>query len=248
MTTPLLSLAEVSLQIPMRPQPLVSDMSFAIKPQDFVVLLGSNGSGKSSLIKLMNRTLQPTAGNISLSGKQLQRYSNNEFAKKVMTVTQSSRDSLFVDMTVFENAQLWEMRTSENKLGRKQLREEVRDYLHVISPKLASSLDTPVTYLSGGEQQILTLALCLRHKPDVLLLDEHTSALDPKTSERTMQRTAAAVKELDLTCIMTTHNLDYAMQYGNRLLALADGKIVHQADYEAKDSLDRHELLELCYH
>jgi putative ABC transport system ATP-binding protein len=120
-------------------------------------------------------------------------------------------------------------------------------YLRGFNAKLGDALKSPLYNLSGGEQQILAFALYLCHQPELLLLDEHTSALDPKTAAKIMQFTANIIKEKKLTCIMTTHNLDFAVEYGNRVIALNEGNIVFDSQDNESQKIDRQLLLEKCY-
>ena len=212
-----------------------------INAGDFVVVLGGNGSGKSTLIKLINQTYQATTGDILLKQKSIRDYSAVQMRQEIVTLTQSINDSLFLDLTVEENALLIET------MNATPTRQSLPEYLATFHQKLATHLKTRVKQLSGGEQQILAFALYLRHKPDLLLLDEHTSALDPKKSDAVMQFTDEFIRKEKLTCLMTTHELKYALQYGNRLIALRDGQIVFDVRDEEKKSLTMMDLLEHCY-
>ena len=222
---------------------LIDNVSFSIKPRDFIVLLGSNGSGKSTLIKLLNRTYGLTAGEILFDHRPVNTISHQHFSKKVITLTQFVKDSLFFDLTVAENGKLIEESYHDHSLASRQ---DLKTYLKGFNPKLAKALHTPINHLSGGEQQILAFALYLCHQPDLLLLDEHTSALDPKIADTVMAFTAKIIHEKNLTCVMTTHNLEFALQYGNRVLALNHGQLVFQCD-KSQQPIDKHLLLEKCY-
>jgi putative ABC transport system ATP-binding protein len=229
---------------------IIKGISGNIAQGDFVVLLGGNGSGKSTLIKLLNRHYIPSKGNIEIDGTNINTYSRNEYEISVITLTQFVRESLFFDLTIAENAILVE--TSYNPSLRKQFKKksfltDLKSYLGEFNSKLANSLDQPLYNLSGGEQQILAFALYLKHQPKLLLLDEHTSALDPKTAAKVMSFTNKIIKEKNLTCIMTTHNLDFALEYGNRVLALSEGKVVYDSQENDEGRYERAFLLEKCY-
>jgi putative tryptophan/tyrosine transport system ATP-binding protein len=231
-------------------QTIIKDLSCHIQPQDFIVLLGGNGSGKSTLIKCLNRYNLPSKGTITFDDVNIHKLGASVFAKKVITLTQFVRESLFFDLTIAENAYVIEtaydseLRKQRNK---KLFREKLKSYLLHFNPTLANNLDEPLYNLSGGEQQILAFALYLQHQPEILLLDEHTSALDPKTADKVMKFTADIIKEKKLTCIMATHNLDFALEYGNRVIALNEGKIVYDSVGTDKASINRSTLLEKCY-
>lgn len=220
---------------------IIPDLSLSIYPGDFVVVLGGNGSGKSTLLKLFNKTYHHTSGNI---------YFNNKTIDGIVTITQSMSDSLFMEMSVEENAALIEcahLEAAGKSFRKKDLLLELPTYLSQFNPNLAISLKKPIKNLSGGEQQILAFALYLRRQPDLLLLDEHTSALDPKKSDQVMQLTQSFIEKRKLTCLMTTHQLDYALKYGNRLIAIREGKIVFDANAKEKQLLTMGDLLQYCY-
>lgn len=239
----MLRIKNVSFTVPNCEKSIVNDMTFEVHPEDFIILLGSNGSGKSSLLNLINRTYLPTGGSIELFDKFLHRYSYKTLTKKIITLTQNTNDNLFMDMTIAENAFLSELR-NKNK---SQCKSDFQEYLTQFHVGLAERINTPVNKLSGGERQILILALALRHQPDLVLLDEHTSALDPKTAAMIMKKTYQEIAKRGITCIMATHNLDFALQYGNRLLAINNGKIVHMVSAQNKPNLTKRDLLVDCY-
>ena len=226
---------------------IIKDIACKIKQHDFIVLLGSNGSGKSTLVKLLNRTYRLSSGSINLDNQNINKFPDTVYSKKVITLTQFVRESLFFDLTIEENALIIETAYTKKQFSRKKFCENLKSYLYDFNPKLADAAKSPLYNLSGGEQQILAFALYLRHQPELLLLDEHTSALDPKTAIKIMQFTADIINKKNLTCVMTTHNLDFAIQYGNRVLALNEGKIVFDSENCAGQQFDRHYLLEKCY-
>ncbi len=239
----------VSLRFPVADRPILQNINYAINYGDRVILLGSNGSGKSSLLKLLNRTYQPTSGKIFLKQKKLDNIPIHKFSQRVVTVTQDLRDSLFFNLTVLENCLLWETRFQKVsfKISKHEQRDFFDDYLVKFHAQLPKKLDVCVAALSGGERQSLVLALCLLHPPELLLLDEHTSALDPKIAANLISYTEKLLEEKSITCVLTTHNLDIALKYGNRLLALAEGQIRLQADGAEKTRLTQEEVLERCY-
>lgn len=219
---------------------IIHDFSAKIYPGDFVVILGGNGSGKSTLLKLLNRTYSLTSGAINFKNQSLKNYDVQSLRREIITITQFISDSIFLDLTIEENAVLIEP-------SNKHILKELPDYLASFNPKLAKVLKTRVKNLSGGEQQLLAFALYLRRQPDLLLLDEHTSALDPKKSEEVMALTDRIIREKAITCLMTTHELEYALKYGNRLLAIREGEIAFEAGGEQKTNLTMMDLLRHCY-
>jgi len=247
----LLELKQLNLSIPEQNRNLLDNINYQVYPKDFIIVLGSNGSGKSSLLKCINQTYQKTTGKILLNGKEISDYPQSTLAQDIVTLTQSTKDSLFMEMTIAENGLLWEMRMQTSppagSRNKKQAREKLQHYLAQFHQKLSQNLDISVAKLSGGEQQILVVALCLRYQPKLLLLDEHTSALDPKMEQVMMEQTYQFIKQQQVTCIMTTHRLDLALRYGNRLLSIDSGKIIYDVAAEQKQRLNRDKLLQHCY-
>jgi putative tryptophan/tyrosine transport system ATP-binding protein len=249
MKIPLLQIKNVSLTFEEHYRPILDNITTTIHKGEFVVILGGNGSGKSTLIKLMNKTYPLKNGSIFLDQKNLIDCDTNEFARSVVTLEQDPRSSLFYDLTVLENCILWETRFG-GKSFRFSNRVEKKIYgSHLLQyhPRLHERLNTAVRLLSGGEKQALLLALCIFHPPKLLLLDEHTSALDPHQAESIMSHTIKVINKYGITTLMTTHNLEHALKFGDRLLAIKEGKIVFDAENEHKRNLTKTDLLKFCY-
>lgn len=243
----LLDLKHVSLHIPAVEQAILDNISYHIAENDFIVVLGSNGSGKSSLLKVIDQRYHATSGKISFAGKSITRYSRQFLANKIITLTQNYHESLFTTLTVFENYFLVKHKKRFFSLNKNREREICTNYLKKFNENLINKLDTLVDKLSGGEKQALALALAVIYPPKILLLDEHTSALDPNTAKQLMRLTDEIIAQYQMTCIMTTHNLDIALNHGNRILALREGKIYQSIDGEQKKTLDQQALLAACY-
>lgn len=231
----LLHLENVSLK------PILKQINYRIEKDDFVILLGSNGSGKSTLLKLLHRQHTLDDGQIHFMGSPLVEHEAQDFSKNVSFLTQNCADSLFTSLTVYENFLLIKRDRATSACRNEQ--KQFQDYLLDFNPNLAKKLNAPITQLSGGEKQALTLALCLLHPPALLLLDEHTSALDPKTSEQIMQLTQTKIIEHNITCILTTHDLDIALRYGNRILMLHEGEVKKMFDREDKRTASKEMLV-----
>lgn len=245
----LCEIQNVSLHFPGADRPILDDIHYSIAAGDRIILLGGNGSGKSSLLKILNRTYQPTTGRIFLHQQDLKNIPMRDLTQQIVTVTQDLRDSLFYNLTVLENCLLWATRFQKIsfKMDTRQEKQFYAEYLTDFHHQLPKKMGVCVAALSGGERQSLVLALCLQHPPLLLLLDEHTSALDPKIAANLIHYTESLLAEKSITCVLTTHNLEIALKYGNRLLALSEGKIRLQADGAEKSSLTPEELLERCY-
>ncbi len=229
---------------------ILNDITTSILPGDFVVILGGNGSGKSTLLKLLNRTYYHTKGTIFFKNKPIDSYDFKSLRQEMVTLTQFISESIFADLTIEENALLIEssyLQAAKKSFCKKQLLAELPDYLSQFNPRLVKSLKTRVKYLSGGEQQMLAFALYLRQQPDLLLLDEPTSALDPKKADQVMEFVSTIIRQKQITCLMTTHQLNYALKYGNRLMAIRDGELVFEANASEKEKLSMADLLKYCY-
>lgn len=238
----MINLNHVSLHIKNGEKPILSDIHYHVKPQDFIILLGSNGSGKSSLLKLLDRRYTPTSGTIEIHNKPVMHYSNSVFRKKMKTLTQNYNEAVFNSLTVLENYLL----IKKSHATRKE-KSFFESYIHHFNPNLSTKRDQLVEKLSGGEKQALALALLMLTPPEILLLDEHTSALDPKTGDQLMRLTCHLIKEHQITCILATHDLEIALQYGNRILALRLAEIHQELNDDQKNKLSRQMLLETCY-
>lgn len=218
---------------------ILNKINYEVNEQDFIILLGSNGSGKSTFLKLIDGRLAAPKNAIFLHGKDILSFSAKELSQKIKILTQDCNDSLFPSLTLFENFILI---CGKKYRSEKQNREFLQEYLTKFNPKLASKLNEIVVGFSGGEKQTLALAFTIFHPPEILLLDEHTSALDPKTADLNMQLTQEIVKNNKITCLLTTHNLNIAERYGNRILAISHGDVIQKIESKEK-ALWTHEKL-----
>lgn len=229
-----LTLQEVSYSVPAMERPILDKVSLTLEPGDFLVILGANGSGKSSLLRCLNGTARPTKGQIRLGSAPMESLSSEEAAQTVSTLGQSLSRSTYGSLTVAENC----------RIAGADDQKALMKTLAACHPELPGRLDSPAAALSGGQRQCLALALCLLRRPQILLLDEHTSALDPRTAKEVMRVTnAAQERNPSLTLLMTTHSLDDALAYGNRLIMMRQGKCVFEARSEKKRKLTKEDLL-----
>lgn len=249
MKKPLIDINHVSLRMPHVDHPLLFDITYQIYQGDFVVILGSNGSGKSTLLKLLDRRYSFTSGTLAIKEKSVTDYTNRELSHTVMTLTQNCHESLFTSLTLFENYLLVKHKKRHGLFPARARKERdfFADYIGAFNKNLSRKLDTLVDRLSGGEKQALALALIVLDPPTILLLDEHTSALDPNMAAQLMQLTYQCAMRNNITCLLTTHNLEVAKNYGNRVLALRQGKIYQSIETEEKSLLTAQHLLEACY-
>lgn len=231
----MLNLQNINFHLPENNRSILRNISCKVNEGDFIILLGSNGSGKSTLLKLIQRQYHMTSGEATLLNKSLHQYKNDVYSRLVSTLTQNCHEALFPALTVYENYFLFQKEKS-NKTA-------LKNHLHEFNPNLCNKLDILVQELSGGEKQALALALYLLNPPKLLLLDEHTSALDPKTSAQIMLLTQKFITKHHMTCIMTTHDLDIAMQYGNKIVILKEGKIANELDKSNMEMLTKENLV-----
>lgn len=238
-------LDKVTLQFKRDTKPLFKELNLEVYKHDFVTIVGGNGAGKSALLKLVSRSYLPSKGKVYFNGTNLSRISSQNYAGKCVTFSQNTAECLFPSLSVFENYQLWQMGRTQSffQAFAKNDKESFKEHIHQFNKKLVSKLDTEVRLLSGGEKQALILGLIFLSPPELLLLDEHTSALDPKTSSHIMELTCKQIAKYGITCMMVTHDLHHIKTYGNRLLVLKEGLVA--LDSREKPSLDQ--IMHYCY-
>jgi putative ABC transport system ATP-binding protein len=240
MTTPVLTLEEITVR--RFEQTILDDVNLVINDGDFIMLVGPNGSGKSTLMKVLNGMIRANRGRVMLKGQRINDWPVHVIAQHVATLTQDVQQSTFSELTVAMNMELALKRGEKD-----QKKGETIEYLANFSDSLTERLNISAGKLSGGQRQALALAMCFLHKPDVLLLDEHTSALDPKAARHLMNVTADFVEKSNVTTVMISHNLDQVLAHGNRLIVLNQGQVVADLDAEAKGKLSMQELIAFAY-
>ncbi|MGH2638791.1 MAG: ATP-binding cassette domain-containing protein, partial [Rhabdochlamydiaceae bacterium] len=205
----------------------------------------SNGSGKSSLIKVINGLSKPTRGEVVFKGRSLKSSPISERAKEIVTLTQDLNLSTFSHLTVLENCLIALHRNKKISfsISIKSQQEKIAHFLRQYNSCLCDKLDEPVYALSGGERQTLAFAMSIWSLPQLLLLDEHTSALDPHRARNLMRLTQEVISQNKMTAVVATHNLDDALHYGNRLIAMNKGKIILDLDSEQKNNCTKETLL-----
>ena len=208
----------------------LTDLSLHLSAGDFVTILGSNGAGKSTLFNTIAGTYTPDSGKIFLDGKDITGLPDYKRSKEIGRLFQDPLKGTAPNMTIEENLALAYLRASHAKspfsMVSKADRAEFRERLAMLNLGLENRMDQPVGLLSGGQRQALTLLMATLVTPKILLLDEHTAALDPGTAELVLELTRKIVAEHHITCLMITHNLASALALGNRTIMMADGRIV----------------------
>ncbi|EJO5348737.1 ATP-binding cassette domain-containing protein [Clostridium botulinum] len=228
---------------------LFNDLNLHVKEGDFITIIGSNGAGKSTLLNMISGSIKPDQGKINLECKDITNSKEYEVSKYIGRVFQDPSKGTAPSMTILEN-----MSMAENKgkifgltLGiNKKKTSNFIEMLKEINLGLEDKLNVTVGALSGGQRQALSLIMTAMNKPKVLLLDEHTAALDPKTSKRIIEITEKIIKEEKITALMVTHDLNQAINVGNRLIMMHKGKVVLDIKGEEKKSLTKEKLLK-CF-
>lgn len=203
-------------------------LDLTLEKGDFAVVIGSNGAGKSTLLNAVSGALTLDSGRIAINGEDVTGIPVHKRAVHVARVFQDPMKGTAAPMTIAENMLLAELRHKPAKLKRgltKERRESYREQLSYLHLGLENRLDSVVATLSGGQRQSLSLVMAVSGKPDILLLDEHMAALDPRTADLVMDATIRAVTELKLTTLMVTHNMKHAIDYGNKVIMLDSGKV-----------------------
>ena len=222
-------------------------LSLHLKPGDFVTVIGGNGAGKSTMLNAVAGVWPVDMGKIIIDGKDVTRLSEHQRAKYIGRVFQDPMMGTAPSMWIEENLALAARRGQRRGLSwgvTKEEKEQYRELLGGLGLGLESRLTTKVSTLSGGQRQALTLLMATLKRPKLLLLDEHTAALDPKTAAKVMELTDRIVREGQLTTLMITHNMRDAIQYGNRLIMLHDGHVILDIAGEEKKKLTVPDLLE----
>lgn len=222
-------------------------LDLTLEDGDFVTVIGGNGAGKSTMLNAVAGVWPVDMGKIIIDGKDVTRLSEHQRAKYIGRVFQDPMMGTAPSMQIEENLALAARRGQRRGLSwgvTKEEREQYRELLGGLGLGLESRLATKVSTLSGGQRQALTLLMATLKRPKLLLLDEHTAALDPKTAAKVMELTDRIVREGQLTTMMITHNMRDAIQYGNRLIMLHEGHIILDIAGEEKKNLTVPDLLE----
>ena len=226
----------------------LNDLSLTLRDGDFVTVIGGNGAGKSTMQNAICGTWLPDSGHILLDGVDVTSLPEHKRAKYLGRVYQDPMMGTAARLQIEENLALAARRGKRRTLRPGIVRSERENYrklLETLGLGLETRLSAKVGTLSGGQRQALTLLMATLQKPQLLLLDEHTAALDPRTAAKVMELTERIVKENHLTTLMITHNMRDAIQYGNRLVMLHEGRVILDIEGEEKKRLTVPDLLEM---
>lgn len=229
----------------------LSGLNLKLEDGDFVTVIGGNGAGKSTMMNIVSGAMRPDEGKILIDGIDVTKTTEYKRAKYLGRVFQDPIMGTASNMQIEENLALAARRGKFRGLGwgiTKKERATYKEMLAQMDLGLEDRLTTKVKLLSGGQRQALTLLMATMNNPKLLLLDEHTAALDPKTSAKVLAITKKIVEENALTTLMITHNMADAIAYGNRLIMLHEGRVIYDVKGEEKKNLTVKTLLEKFEH
>ena len=226
----------------------MNGISLTLENGDFVTVIGGNGAGKSTLLNAVAGTWMVDSGSIRINGADVTKIPEHKRAKYIGRVFQDPMMGTAANMQIQENLALalrrGKPRTLRSGITQEE-REKYKELLKILDLGLEERLTEKVGMLSGGQRQALTLLMATLQKPDLLLLDEHTAALDPKTAAKVLSSTKKIVERDSLTTLMITHNMRDAITYGNRLIMLYEGRIVVDISGDEKKNLEVEDLLQM---
>lgn len=226
----------------------LSDINLTLNEGDFVTVIGSNGAGKSTLMNAVSGSYPVDCGRIFISGSDVTTLPEYKRAKYIGRLFQDPLRGTAPSMTIEENLGLAYCRGKKrslamgiNKADERLFREKLKE----LDLGLEDRLKAPVGLLSGGQRQALTLMMATIVTPSLLLLDEHTAALDPKTAEKVMKITDKIIRENNITTLMITHNIKNALEYGNKTIVLSQGKLIFTIEGEERKNMTVEKLMQM---
>lgn len=221
----------------------IDDLSLSVAEGDFITVIGANGAGKSTLFNAIAGSFITDIGRIVLDGQDVTLTPEHKRAKLIGRLFQDPMRGSAPGMTIEENLALAAGRGGWMSRVSKSDKKLFRDKLALLGMGLEDRMSQPVGLLSGGQRQALTLMMATFNPPKLLLLDEHTAALDPSTAEKVLELTKSIVSENRLTCLMITHNMQSALELGNRTIMMNGGNIIFDASGAQRDALTVVDLL-----
>lgn len=225
----------------------LSHVDLKLEKGDFITIIGSNGAGKSTLFQAISGAVEVSEGQIILNAEDITFKPEYQRSRYIGRLFQDPLKGTAPSMSIEENLSLASQRGKHFSLNlfTKHNREEFKNALKILDLGLEERLDTKVGTLSGGQRQALTLLMATYVTPELLLLDEHTAALDPKTAKKVLELSEKLIKENHITTLMITHNMEDALKYGNKTLIMKDGNIVALVEGEERKKMIVDELIHL---
>jgi putative ABC transport system ATP-binding protein len=218
-------------------------MSLSVERGQFVVIVGSNGAGKSTLLSVIAGEHVPDSGTIEIGGRDVTHVADHRRARWIGRVFQDPLAGTAGDLTIHENLMLAERRAGHRRLRIPRNKAHHKKLLSVLGMGLEDRLTTRVDSLSGGQRQALTVLMATQTEPDVLLLDEHTAALDPAAAERVLDVTRQLAGRGRVTTLMITHNMTHAMEFGDRMVMMHRGRVLFDLDERERAGLTLADLI-----
>ncbi len=222
----------------------IRDLSLIVKDGDFITMIGSNGAGKSTLFNAISGAFLPDTGSITLDNEDITLMPDFKRARFIGRLFQDPKTGTAPSMTVEENLLLAAGGGNWLSISRRAERHALKERVASLGLGLEDRMKTPVGLLSGGQRQAVSLLMATINPPKLLLLDEHTAALDPAAAEKILDVTEKTVSENKLTCLMITHNMSSALQLGTRTVMMMDGQIIFDTSGEERASLTVDDLLQ----
>lgn len=224
-----------------------TSLNLTVEKNDFITVIGSNGAGKTTLFNLLSGSLTPTSGSVYIDGKDVSKVPEFKRARNIGRIFQDPLAGTASNMSIEDNMMICSKKGFKGlkiSLNRKR-RQFFKEQLKRLEMGLEERLKDNVGLLSGGQRQALTLLMMVLSGPDLVLLDEHTAALDPRNAAIVLKLTRQFMEERKLTTLMVTHNMQHAIDYGNRLLMMDKGEIVVDVRGEEKKNLTVEKLIEM---
>jgi putative ABC transport system ATP-binding protein len=223
----------------------LKEISLQINKGEFLVVVGANGSGKSTLLNIIEGSQIPSTGKVEINGQDVTSLPEYKRSRWVARVFQNPTNGTASDLTILDNFRLAALRAQSKNLSigiTESFRKKVQEKIAVLGMGLENKIGMPMGNLSGGQRQALTLLMSAMDHLDILLLDEPTAALDPRSAQVVMNLAQKLHHELGITTVLITHNLKDSQVYGNRLIQLREGRIAHDLNTENKSTLSIQEI------
>ena len=227
---------------------LFSGFNITVEDGEFVSVVGSNGSGKTTMLNIISGDMLPDSGKVELNGQDITKKKNYVRAKNIARVFQNPAMGTCPSMTILENMSIADNKGKTYGLTRGlnvKRKDFYKEQLKVLGMGLENRMNTLTGALSGGQRQALALIMAAMSNPDLLLLDEHTAALDPKSADVVMELTENIIKEKKVTTLMVTHNLRYAVEYGSRAIMMHEGNVILDIKGEEKKNQSINDYLKI---
>lgn len=227
---------------------IFKDFDLEVKKGDFLTILGGNGCGKSTLMNIISGSIIPESGRVFINGENVTQTSEYKRAKLIGRVFQDPLKGTAPHLTIEENLSLAFLKTKRKNLRfsiNRNEREMLKEKLRELDFGLENHLNSKMGLLSGGQRQAITLLMATLQKPKILLLDEHTAALDPKSSEKVMKITKKIASDPEITTLMITHNINSALNTGSRTIMIENGKIIMDLDISKRKKVDINKIQNL---